>query len=41
MGMLLNPAMEIIDLESDASGRRGCAAIWGPHWLIGFGGVLG
>ena len=31
--MLPNPAMEIIELESDASGSWGCAARWGPHWL--------
>ena len=33
VGMLPDPAMEIIELESDASGSWGCAAMWGPHWL--------
>ena len=31
--MLPNPAMEIIELESDASGSWGCTAILGSHWL--------
>ena len=33
IGILQDPAAEIVDIESDASGSWGCAAVWGPHWL--------
>lgn len=28
-----DPTMEVVELELDASGGWGCAAVWGPHWL--------
>ena len=33
IGMISNPQQALVKLESDASGKWGCAAVWETQWL--------
>ena len=33
IGMISNPQQILVKLESDASGKWGCVAVWATHWL--------